>query len=653
MPWRIGAERWSKVVRSLDFWFPVCILLALCLLSALKLSGSSLPAYSSSGRVDERAIVSGDPRLIRSDEWLAWSPMKIGRVQNGFASHQSYGMGSADLSNSWRPQLPSRSLGGAIFAPFNLPLVLLPLGQGFAMAWWMPFAACLLGVYAWLRALRVDKGIALAAAVLATSAPAGAWWSGWLCQTIGAATIPAAVLVGAVRLWPHRRGWAAAVAVAAAVAAANLPWWYAPWSIPVAMFVAVVTACWGLADRDRRQAFFPVAAVAGVVFGVEQLAYYVHERSYYVALQNTAYPGRRRDEGGGITIAQVFSSLFPFQLAGDPGKAITRTNLSEISMSWTVFFPFTATVAALGRRAIRRSNEWLMLTGAAVIGAVLTSWCFVQWPSRLGRLTGLTLVPPFRMAPLIGFFWLMTFALLFGTRQRRQALAGELGRVGIAIAVVVTVFIAAWAGNDFRDAYLPAISSLRIWLTVGIIGILFALLWTRARVVALWIAVTLSVVSGILVNPLIEGTGALEDSRAARVVQRIDERQVEPRGGTWAADNTFVNGLLNGQGVNSLSSFNDPVDADGWRVLDPRGRYESAWNRFAYIVFSWNSSLRRPLIRSTSADVVVVEIDPCDRRLGRLELRRVVSSTPLEASCLTEQARFRWQGSQYRIYARR
>src|SRR5207302_3927540 len=132
-------------------------------------------------------------------------------------------------------------VGAALYSPFNLPLVLLPLPQGFALYWWFPFAACALGIYAWLRLMRTSRWIAVVASVLTTTAPSAVWWSGWLCQVIAHAVIPCALLIAATRVWPAARRIGVALAIAAGLAAAGLPWFYQPWAVPAALFAGAVT----------------------------------------------------------------------------------------------------------------------------------------------------------------------------------------------------------------------------------------------------------------------------------------------------------------------------------------------------------------------------------------------------------------------------
>ncbi len=635
---------------GIDLWFPAGVVAVTVVLSTFAISGSSLSIWSPTAAPDDAALVTGDVRPIRSDEWVAISPLKVGQVRAGFPSTRTLGLGTADLSDSWRPQLPARNMGAALFAPFNLPLVILPVAEGFALYWWLPFAACAIGLYAWLRLLGVGRGVSMIGALVTIFAPAAAWWSGWWCQAIAQAAVPCALLLAATRMWERRVAWGVGLAVLAGLAAAALPWSYQPWAISAALCIGPVTAVWGLIKRDRRRAFLSAAAIAGGLLAIESAVYFVHERSYYEALANTVYPGARREVGGGVRIGRLFSSLFPFSLA-DSGAApaLKQENLSEVSMGWTVTAPVAVLTAIVGRDVIRRERERILLWASILVVAAVSAWCLIQWPKSVATITLLTFSPAPRTAPFLGLAGTVALALLFATAERRERLTRALGRGGVTVVAVGTMFVAAWGATDFSLGYLT-VSNLRIGATVLCIGLLVVLLFTRWRVVAVIVGVAFAVVSGALVNPVTKGLGALTDSAAAATVRRLDDRHVAPARGTWAADDIYADALLNGQGVDSLSSYNDPVDEQAWRVVDPRRRYESAWNRFGYIVFDWHEGQVTPVVANPASDVITVTIDPCDPRLTRLDLRVILSSRPLRGSCLTPLATVRWHGNRYAAY---
>jgi hypothetical protein len=638
----------------IDVWFPAAIVLGVLLLGSLGISGSSAALLSTSGATDQRAVLIGNPKLIRTDEYRIWTPIRAGRVEANFPGAQTFGLGREDLGSTWRPQIPSRSLGALLYAPWNIPLVTLPLDQGFAFSWWLPVAGCFIGVYAWLRAMRISSGFALATAVLAGTSPAAVWWSNYLVQSIACATIPAALVIAAARTRPTRPRLSLLIAVAAGLSSASLPWFYQPWAIIVSLFVFGVTLLWGVSDPNVRRAFLVTAGVAGAVFLVEQVPYVLHERSYYEALGNTVYPGDRRELGGGVAIGKLFSSVVPFSFSGDSGRFLTgRDSVSGLSMGWTIAMPVALTAALLGWRALRQDRERVLVVGVLLLSVGLSSWTLVKWPSFVGTLSFLRFVPPYRLAPFVGFFGLVSLALLFGVADRRARLTRALGKAGISTLVLVTGFVAAWGVNKYKHFTLPSLSSRVMLIAVVVIMLAVLSLCTRLWAVGLGMVTVLALLSGASVNPLMRGLGELTNSTAAATVRRVDTAIVATERENWAADSGGVIALLNAQGVNSLSSFNDPVNKRAWRALDTQGRYEPQWNRFGYIVFHWEPGHHGINVENPAEDVVLVRIDPCDSRLANLGLRAVVSSQPLDgATCLSPVAQMRWMGTQQTVYMR-
>jgi len=192
-----------------------------------------------------------------------------------------------------------------------------------------------------------------------------------------------------------------------------------------------------------------------------------------------------------------------------------------------------------------------------------------------------------------------------------------------------------------------------MWVAVTVFMAAVLALCTRLWPVGLGVVCVLALVSGAAVNPLMHGLGDLTNSSAAATVRHVDKSIVARDGQNWASDSGDVNALLNAQGVNNLSSYNDPVHKSAWRVLDPRGQYEEQWNRFGYIVFQWEAGRPSLKVENPAEDIVLVTIDPCDHHFAKLRLRVVVSSEPLpDATCLTQVTQMRWMGKPAIVYER-
>lgn len=634
-----------------DFVIPAAAILFVMIMVAGGLSGSSLPLLSSDGSWDD-SLVAGEPRPIRSDEYLIFSPIKIGQVDANFPDSRVFGMGTIDTDDSWRHQVPSRSIGHAIYSPFNVPLLIMPISQGFAAYWWGPFLVAFLGVFGWFRLLGARWQVAAPAAVLVISAPAAAWWSGWQLVGIAHASVACSLVIAATRLFNHRRVLAIVLAICAALAAAGLPWFYQPWAIVAAIFVGAVTLLWGFAVHSRRRQFTIVASTALAVFVMESIIFLLHERSYYEALANTLYPGDRRFTGGGVGVGQLLSSLFAATVNGVDGAALVNTNLSEFSSGWSIALLVALALSVAGREVIRGDDERLLVVGTLSVSVALSSWAIINW-GYLARFQPLTLVAPERIAPFIGFFGITCLAILVGPQGRWERIAAKVDREAAVLIAAGLLLVTLWGVTEGRRLYLPTASWMTVLMILLVVGLVVGLVLMGRAAAGLSVAALIAVAISIHVNPLTHGIGALESSDAAEQVTSLDRivRSSNP-GAVWAGDDLYLVPLLNGTGVNSLSSFNDPVSPEGWRLLDPAGQYEEQWNRFSYIIFRWETGLPAPVVESPAPDVVVVRVDPCDAALDDLELRAIVSSAPLEDACLTNRGQFSWQGLQRNLYER-
>src|ERR1700683_35165 len=137
-----------------------------------------------------------------------------------------------------------------------------------------------------------------------------------------------------------------------------------------------------------------------------------------------------------------------------------------MAMGWTVALPLGALMAVLGRRALRRDRDRVLVIGTLLLALGRASWCVVAWPTLLAKVTFLDYVPPYRLAPFVGFFGTVALALLVGQRDRRARLLHELGWFGALVIGAAMAALAWWATTEFRRQALPGLSNTELWLAV-------------------------------------------------------------------------------------------------------------------------------------------------------------------------------------------
>ncbi len=469
-----------------------------------------------------------------------------------------------------------------------------------------------------------------------------AWWSlAPVATGLGYALAAAlAFVLAAERLVTasarDHRTWlrAAPALVVGGALCARIPFAYAPWSLWLAACVLAPTATLLLGRFGWRALRWPAAAAFGVVL-VLGLGILVENREAFEVLNATLYPGQRRETAASLDTARLFGA--PFLGVVGRGKDLTGINESELSSSWLVLLvpcAITALVATQRSARLLRAAWW----GLAAVTAVLVVWVSVDLPAAIGeRIPVIDLSPASRIAQIVGIPATLLFGLTLGRLADEPPAVRR--RAAIASAVGCTIVL-AMAGSTMREMYIPALSVTRVLvltlafaLAVGLAVHEAPRAWAALPLVGLALATT------AYVNPIQRGFADLTNGEAART---ITARHATDPDGRWASDAMTVDAVLLANAVPSLSGqqWVGPV-RDAWLRLDPTAAAEEQWNRgSSYILVSWSTDDGPPVITNPSPDVISVALSPCDPVLDTFDVRWVIASGELPASCLVPSGSF-------------
>ena len=314
------------------------------------------------------------------------------------------------------------------------------------------------------------------------------------------------------------------------------------------------------------------AALAGVL---------VAQSGALEVIEQTVYPGSRRSLGEFVGLDLLFGAPHLWILQAPP--LIVGTNASELATGYFVL-AIPAVAMAVGVRWSDVGRVRAPAAAAGAVAALMATWLVVDWPGFFSWLFPMTLVPPERMAQVVGLSATITFAFVLTAWCCRSAVAPHAGRRRVGRA--------RGGRDDPRGLELrDPLPELPAWVVV-IVGVLVALailavVWHPASPRALAVMPVLALVVVFAANPLQRGLGDLRNSTAAETVGAASDGLGD--GEYLAADSLEVDALLMSNGVPALSGqqWLGP-DEEAWRVLDPSGRSRSAWNRGAsYVVFDW------------------------------------------------------------------
>jgi hypothetical protein len=605
----------------------------------------------------------GEPRAIRSDEFSVETPLLFGLAASGSDS-VNFPLSEQDDFVSGVPTT------GQVFASivhFDATAMrlgtILPDDSLFAARWWLPWLLLFLGLPAWLRRVGATPQMAWLATALCAAAPATAWWSAFPIRILGFAA--AGCALGMAATSAYRRGrWLVGTgqAVLAGLLLSRLATWYIPWSVTLGAPLIVATLCWLLVDRERRRSGLLAIAVAGTVAVILLAGLYWQNWAGLQASMNTVYPGLRRSGGEASPISQIFGA--PGEAYFQLGRDVTALNMSELSNSyaiaaiWAAVLFIAAPLAVTRVRVFRREHGLLrrvprvradrdtwVVGVLALSTAVLLLWSMVSLGVVGQAIPILNRVPAKRAAETVGFIAVLLVALLLSRRGRPEGWRVPLLAAGASAAVT------AYAVSDLQK-YAPGIGAP---LIVGVSAAVFFVVLTITKEPDRWRwTVAATCLAGLVVgavNPIQIGSGDLRRSSSAQMMMAAG-KEARTDGTYWATDGADTDTLLMATGTPTLSGIQvSGPDVSSWRKLDPRGKYEGAWNRGgASVEFTWLPD-GPPVVQVGAPDQIIVQADPCDLVDRGFAVSHVLSQTQLQNACLTPEGTMEWSGRTRYVYS--
>jgi hypothetical protein len=585
----------------------------------------------------------GQPLPIRSDEFMTESPIALGWITSG-----SRGLDNPlSVAPNFFHQLPSGPVSGLVFFDGTAAMLgpWLPDSMLFAARWWLPTLLLLIGLPIWFRQVTGSLRWGYLASVVILFSPANMWWSGRPVNTLGFMFAGCALMLTGLDLLRRRQRLRATAAfIVSGVLMARFPSYYQPFAIILGFPVLLSTLVFlWLRDGDRKDKLIAIIAT-GATGALLTAGTMLENLTAIKSGLDTVYPGQRVSTGQALTFGKVFGApvLRPLE---NVQATMFNTNAPEASSSFIVLFLVAGVLfLARGWRA-PKPVLWTFLVWMAFT-AIWLSWCTVDFKSFGSHLPLANLVPSIRAANDVGFLAVIAFFLLMA-QWRPEYVRQPI----VALVALMTGGVTVMAGYSWRDNGIPDLGLLGIWVAAAAAAaVVFMILrWPSSWIP--WAAVAVSVIAlTALVNPIEVGLGDLRGSDTAQ--KMIDAgRQSRDADELWASDDPTFDALMFATATPALSARQQvgPNDAE-WLKLDPGGLHKQIWNRGGtYIRFTWTTDDEIAWSNPT-IDQIVMATSPCTLAEREPRLHYVVSSGPLDASCLRLDRRLQWSGRRHLVY---
>lgn len=561
-----------------------------------ELSGSSIACMSAFlGEGSSQGTLFGIPRSIRSDEWLVFTPFAFSQEAISYAPVSDLLRGTSTNVNLVYAQ-PCWDFS-TFFRPFLWGYLLLGSTRGLAFFWSSRLVCLFLTSEAFAQiVLGKKRAVSTAFALMVTFSSTVQWWFAvnGTAELFIFGQLLVICLEGLLRINSYPKAWRAQITVAlsfsiAWLCVAFILILYPAWQVTlfwvflsVGISRIVIFAKEGHETAEILSKIKPLL-ISLIITVIAIGICFIPVIDIVKVVSETVYPGSRVINGGGFNPVQlgdwaraIFSPLAASAQSTYAYTSFFSTNVCESS----VFFaatPLGCCVALMSCARARLKKEPLdpTLCSLSVVEAFLLFYCVVGLPAPIASITLLSHSGVTRCWEMIGYIDLILMLRWSALTYRKPKNSTKRQQVFLTLAIAVLCI--AWSISA---------ENVRLLFTIGagaaMTCLLASMVLMRLEVVGsdlcfFTIAVFVAI-SGACVNPLQYGAYALTQGPTATAISQSNNSN-----DLWIADNSILGDLCVSEGASCINSVNTYPSLSTWHTVDPDGKYEEVYNRYAHI----------------------------------------------------------------------
>lgn len=555
----------------------VFLLFVLCVF--FEISGSSIGLWCSYFGEEDKDILLGVSRPIRSDEWAVFTPMGISQYYNYSGSFPYFSNTvrgcTTDVFLEYGQAVKNLLV---IFRPFYWGYLFLPVAKGISFFWCGRLLALLMvSLEFGLLITNKRKLLSLTMAIMITFAPTVQWWfsiNGLVEMLI---YIQLSIIMLQKYMTDSRFTFRLLYLFVIVICAGGyVLTFYPSWMIPCA-YILLALAIWIFLE-NRKNCKMHISdwiSICGsvLIFAFSMMYFYHMSKNTITSLMNTVYPGSRFETGGGmLNFLFLYITNIWHTVLGNGAWG----NVCESSY-FIDFFPVCWILPIL--TLLRSQKKDILLQLLLFVSFFLGVYCIFGFPKTLSKISLLSNCQAGRVLVAFGF---CNVLLLIRTLSQSSSVYSSSFRA--ASVAFVAILIAVQACKALNPNFLYK-NKVMLFGTILVFFILYiCLLSYKSKKQFVWMygAIAITLFSSFLANPIRHGIKSVENISILKTWKEIHLQEPDAK---WMIDNCGFpinnSGLL--VGIPTINSTNVYPSLDRWHLIDPERNNETVYNRYAHI----------------------------------------------------------------------
>ena len=287
---------------------------------------------------------------------------------------------------------------------------------------------------------------------------------------------------------------------------------------------------------------------------------------------NTAYPGARCETGGdrGMKYFSYPANLF---------FSLDENDLGSNACEAAVFFDLFPLGFILSAIVIfKQKKKDLLLILLLILSCIFAIWEIFGLPKILAKLTLLYISPAYRTFVIVGFLNMLVLIRAMALIEKKTLWIMEKAPIAVIIPIIVLVICLHVFPDyfDLKKIVLSYIALFTMYLAC------MEICSQQFRKISISSIAIIMMFTSFLVNPVRKGIDVIKEQPVGKEIKQIQQKE----SGLWIVEGMgypmFNFPIM--YGAPTINSTNVYPNLDRWKKLDPEGKYEDIYNRYAHIV---------------------------------------------------------------------